>query len=84
MDDIRRSPRDPSPASSAAGPPVEVIDTGEAPAFGAPSNRGPFGARDFGGGRVRVYGCSPSCLIVSLTVSLILSLLLTVLLNLLF
>ena len=35
--------------------------------------------RGFGGGRVRVYGCSPGCLLLSLG----LSLLLTILLNLL-
>jgi hypothetical protein len=29
-----------------------------------------------GGGRVRVYGCSPGCLIVTVVVSLILTLLL--------
>lgn len=42
-----------------------------------------FGPREFGGGRVRVYGCSPGCIVVSLVVSLILSVLLTALLNLL-
>ncbi len=36
----------------------------------------PFGPRSFAGGRVRVYGCSPGCLIASLVVSLILTLLL--------
>ena len=40
--------------------------------------RDPSG-RGFGGGRVRVYGCSPGCLLLSLG----LSLLLTILLNLL-
>lgn len=33
--------------------------------------------REFAGGRVRVYGCSPGCLFLSLAVSLILSLLLS-------
>lgn len=42
-----------------------------------------FGPREFGGGRVRVYGCSPGCIVASLVVSLILSVLLTALLNLL-
>jgi hypothetical protein len=37
-----------------------------------------MGGKDYAGGRVRVYGCSPSCLLVSLVVSL----LLTVLVNL--
>jgi hypothetical protein len=38
-----------------------------------------FGGRSYGGGRVRVYGCSPGCLVLSLG----LSLLLTILINLL-
>ncbi len=45
-----------------------------------PSGQGlPLGAepREFAGGRVRVYGCSPGCLFLSLAVSLILSLLLS-------
>lgn len=35
-----------------------------------------FGGREFAGGRVRVYGCSPGCLMISLAVSVILTLLL--------
>ncbi len=38
-----------------------------------------FGGRAYAGGRVRVYGCSPGCLVASL----VLSLFLTVLVNLL-
>jgi hypothetical protein len=38
-----------------------------------------FGGRSYRGGRVRVYGCSPGCLLLSLLVSAIL----TVLVNLL-
>ncbi|MBD0290421.1 MAG: hypothetical protein ICV74_04120 [Thermoleophilia bacterium] len=41
--------------------------------------RGLFGGRELGSGRVRVYGCSPGCLAISLLASL----LLTILLNLL-
>ncbi len=33
--------------------------------------------REFAGGRVRVYGCSPGCLFLSIAVSLVLSLLLS-------
>jgi hypothetical protein len=44
---------------------------------GIPSNQRPLGGgREFAGGRVRVYGCSPGCLMISLAVSLILTLLL--------
>jgi hypothetical protein len=38
-----------------------------------------FGPREFGGGRVKLYGCSPGCLLASILVSVVL----TVLLNLL-
>jgi hypothetical protein len=44
--------------------------------------RGLFGGRTYGGGRVRVYGCSPGCLVISLAVSLFLTLLINVLLRL--
>jgi hypothetical protein len=37
--------------------------------------------REFAGGRVRVYGCSPGCIFASLAISLLLSWLLTALLN---
>ena len=37
---------------------------------------GLFAPRTFGGDRVRLYGCSPGCLLVSVLVSLILTLLL--------
>ena len=40
---------------------------------------GPFRPKEFRGGQVRVYGCSPGCLVVSL----LLSLFLTVVVNLL-
>ena len=44
----------------------------------------PFGPSSFGGGRVRVYGCTPGCIITSIVVSIVLSVLLTLLLNLIF
>ena len=40
---------------------------------------GPLGGGSFRGGNVRVYGCSPGCLVMSLIASLVL----TVLVNLL-
>lgn len=33
-----------------------------------------FKPREYRGGRVKVYGCSPGCLVVSLAVSLVLTL----------
>ena len=33
-----------------------------------------FSPREFKGGRVKVYGCSPGCLLVSIAVSLFLTL----------
>ena len=53
---------------------------------GTPSTQTPFGGlqeiggREFVGGRVRVYGCSPGCLIASLVVSLLLTLFLNAIL----
>jgi hypothetical protein len=41
-----------------------------------------FGGRSYRGGRVRVYGCSPGCLLVSLAVSLILTILVNLLIRL--
>ncbi len=40
-----------------------------------------FGPRSFGGGRVRVYGCSPGCLLLMLFVSLLLTIVLNALAN---
>ena len=40
-----------------------------------------FGPRSFGGGRVRVYGCSPGCLLLMLLVSFLLTVLLNAVLN---
>lgn len=54
---------------------------GDGRSAGIPSNQRPIdGGREFGGGRVRVYGCSPGCLMISLAVSLILTLLLNAIL----
>lgn len=41
-----------------------------------------FGPREYRGGRVKVYGCSPGCLLVSLGLSLVLTLLLNLLIGL--
>ena len=46
--------------------------------FGGGSD--PFAPRNFAGGRVRVYGCSPGCLGASVLISLILTILLNALL----
>lgn len=40
-----------------------------------------FGGRDYAGGRVRVYGCSPGCLVISLALSLVLTLLINLLIR---
>jgi len=34
-----------------------------------------FEPREYKGGRVRVYGCSPGCLLVSIAISVVLTLL---------
>jgi hypothetical protein len=43
---------------------------------------GLFGGRGDGGGRVRVYGCSPGCLLMSLALSVFLTILINVLIRL--
>ena len=40
-----------------------------------------FRPRTYDGGRVRVYGCSPGCLIVSLVLSVVLTVLVNLLLR---
>jgi hypothetical protein len=40
-----------------------------------------FGRREYGGGRVRVYGCSPGCLVISLLLSLFLTLVINLLIR---
>jgi hypothetical protein len=40
-----------------------------------------FEGRSYGGGRVRVYGCSPGCLLVSLVLSVFLTLLINLLIR---
>ncbi len=42
---------------------------------------GLFSPREFRGGRVRVYGCSPGCLLTSLLVSVVLTILLNLLIR---
>lgn len=51
------------------------------PPYGERGRSALFGPQAFGGGRVRVYGCSPGCLLISVAVSIIVSILLTLLLN---
>jgi hypothetical protein len=41
-----------------------------------------LGDKSIGGGRVRVYGCSPGCLLLSLGASILLTILLNVLIRL--
>jgi hypothetical protein len=41
-----------------------------------------FGPREFRGGQVRLYGCSPGCLLLSLLVSLVLTVVLNLILQL--
>jgi hypothetical protein len=43
----------------------------------------PFEPKEFRDGRIRVYGCSPGCLLLSLAVSILLTILLNVLIRLL-
>jgi hypothetical protein len=40
-----------------------------------------FGGRSYGGGRVRLYGCSPGCLLMSLLASIVLTILLNLLIR---
>jgi hypothetical protein len=47
------------------------------------SIRDPFGPKELRDGRVRVYGCSPGCLLLSLGVSILLTILVNVLIRLL-
>jgi hypothetical protein len=44
--------------------------------------REPLRPKTLGGGRVRVYGCSPGCLLLSLAVSVVLTILVNVLIRL--
>lgn len=46
--------------------------------------RSPFAPHTFGGGRVRVYGCSPGFLLISLVASVVLTLILNLFLGFLF
>jgi hypothetical protein len=66
-------------------PPPELPRSGqygEQPYGDEPTGSPLFGQpREFAGGRVRVYGCSPGCIFASLAVSLLLSWLLTALFN---
>lgn len=44
--------------------------------------RDPLGPKAFAGGRVRAYGCSPGCLLLSLAVSVLLTILVNILIRL--
>ena len=71
--EVSRKPPVAQPVSPELEAPYEEpLDAGT----GGPHSTDPFGPRTFAGGRVRVYGCSPGCLIASLVISLILTLLL--------
>ena len=62
--------------------PDEGGEQPDQPYSGEPTGSPLFGQpREFAGGRVRVYGCSPGCIFASLAISLFLSWLLTALLN---
>ena len=76
--EVSRKPPAPTPVSPREdeAPVVEPLDAG----YGGPGSGGAFGPRTFAGGRVRVYGCSPGCLLTSLLVSIFLTLLLNMLL----
>jgi hypothetical protein len=43
----------------------------------------PFEPKEFRNGRIRVYGCSPGCLLLSLAASVLLTILVNVLIRLL-
>jgi len=57
----------------------EVVEPETGAPYGVGGRADPLGPRTFAGGRVRVYGCSPGCLVTSLLVSLFLTLLLNAL-----
>lgn len=40
-----------------------------------------FGGRSYRGGRLRVYGCAPGCLVVSIVVSVLLTILVNLLIR---
>jgi hypothetical protein len=76
------------PKSQPTAPPIAGLresDDAPEPAAWAPADlptndpRNVFAPRTFGGGRIRVYGCSPGCLLLSLLVSLALMFMLRVL-----
>jgi hypothetical protein len=75
------------PTSPPAVPPDVLPGEGEAPeqAWHPSSDlpdhdpRNVFAPRTFGGGRIRVYGCTPGCLLLSVLASLILMFMLRVL-----
>ncbi|MDP9471665.1 MAG: hypothetical protein M3Q71_13530 [Chloroflexota bacterium] len=76
--EVSRRPPAPTPVPPREddAPVAEPVDTG----YGGPIGGDAFGPRSFAGGRVRVYGCSPGCLLTSLLVSIFLTLLLNAIL----
>lgn len=72
---ISRTPLPPHEPTPPETPPSEPYraEPAEMPIFGRP--------REFAGGRIRVFGCSPGCLLASVGISLLLSWLLTALVN---
>jgi hypothetical protein len=46
------------------------------------SSRNPLPPKTPGGSRVRVYGCSPGCLLLSLAISVVLTILVNILIRL--
>ena len=90
----RRSDRGPD-ATNPGGPPSsplipEILENGTAGDSSEWESGGPrgnwfrsglFAPQNFEGGRIRVYGCSPGCLLISVVVSVIASVVLTLLIN---
>ncbi len=76
--EVSRRPPAPTPVPPGEdeAPVAEPLETG----YGGSRAGDAFDPRTFAGGRVRVYGCSPGCLLTSLLVSIFLTLLLNTIL----
>lgn len=68
--------RQPEAAPSDEAVPAEGYERGPAP------SRSPFAPRSFAGGRVRVFGCTPAWLLISLVASIVLTLVLNLIVGL--
>lgn len=75
MNDYRQGSDE--PAGGRRGAARQLWEWIERPGFG----NWLFGPRSFGGGRVRVYGCSPGCLLLMIAVSVLLTVVLNVALD---